>query len=108
MGSEMCIRDSLTSVYNQLIAINVRSGAPVSSYAIERRAIDNYMSVIKNSAIEAPMCFICACKFPYVSSRSKIEINLRKPFEPVSDRDPRIQSFMTWPHDEVKVMFGLE
>ena len=98
----------LTSVYNQLIALKVRSGAPISSFAIERRAVDSYMRAIECSAIEAPMCFICACKFPYVSSRTKNEINWRKPFMQVSEKDSRIKTFMTWQYDEVQYMFGLD
>ena len=52
--------------------------------------------------------FICACKFPYVSCRTKNEINWRKPFQPVSKTDPRIETFLTRTYDEVESMFSLE
>ena len=63
----------LLSVYNEALAVKTRQGAPFTSYAVQRRSVNNYMTVVVKSSIQAPMCLICACKFPYVSSRKKMK-----------------------------------
>ena len=65
------------SVYNGIIATKTRRGAPVSCYAIQRRAVNAYMETISESAIQSPICFICACKFPYVAARKENDISWR-------------------------------
>ena len=98
----------LLSVYNEAIAVKTRQGAPVTSYSIQRRAVNNYMKTISTSSIQSPICLICACKFPYVSSRKENDINWRMPFEATSVKDKRILRFMNQRRADVESMFGLE
>ena len=66
------------------------------------------MKTVMNSSIQSPICLICACKFPYVSSRKENDINWRMPFEATSARDKRILRFMNQRRADVESMFGLE
>ena len=49
------------SIYNQSIAEKIREGAPLASYAIDRRALQNFDDALEDKNVCAPMCFICGC-----------------------------------------------
>ena len=49
--------DRLISVYNEAIAEKVRNGAPLASYAIDRRALKNFHEALQEDSIQVPMCF---------------------------------------------------
>ena len=66
------------------------------------------MDTISESAIQSPICFICACKFPYVAARKENEISWKKPFLPVSPKDKRIKSFLQKDPSDVEQMLGLD
>ena len=66
------------------------------------------MTTITKSFIQSPICLICACKFPHVSSREENDINWRLPFEAISIHDMRIQRSMNQRRTDVESMFGLE
>ena len=66
------------------------------------------MDTICNSEIQSPICFVCACKFPYVSAREVNDIKRVKPFTTVSDEDKRIKHFLQKDHLDVEHMFGLQ
>ena len=55
--------DRLISVYNEAITEKVRSGAPLASYAIDRRALKNFHEALQEDSIQAPMCFLCGCVY---------------------------------------------
>ncbi len=57
------------SVYNEAIAEKLRQGAPLASYSIDRRCLRNYSEATSNNNIQAPICFLCACIYPYVSTQ---------------------------------------
>ena len=101
-------RTRIESVYNEAIATKTRQGAPVACFAIQRRAVNGYMDTICNSEIQFPICFVCACKFPYVSAREVNDIKWVKPFTAVSDEDKRIKHFLQKEHHDVEHMFGLQ
>ena len=57
--------ERLISVYNEAIAEKVRNGAPLASYAIDRRALKNFHNAMQEDSVQARMCFflwvhICA------------------------------------------------
>ena len=92
----------------ELLQRKREKGAPVACYAIQRRAVNAYMDTISNSEIQSPICFVCACKFPYVSAREVNDITWVKPFTTVSDEDKRIKHFLQKEHPDVEHMFGLQ
>jgi len=113
----LCIADTLPfcfseesrtlSAYNEVIATKVRQGAPVASYALQRKAVQSYMAFVQGNAIQSPMCFICACKFPYVASREENDISWVKPCTLVSEEDQRVKIFFDKEYIDVINMFGL-
>ena len=56
----------LFSAYCEAIAVKVRQGAPLDTYAIDRRAIYNYNKAAGDDQVYMPMCFSCARRFPYL------------------------------------------
>ena len=66
------------------------------------------MSAIKGDNIQAPMCFVCACKFPFVASRKRNDINWRQPFHSAGKKDRRIDKFVNLTREEVEYGFGLD
>ena len=70
--------------------------------------MNSYMDAICNNDIQSPICFVCACKFPYVSAREVNDIKWVKPFTTVSKEDKRITHFLQKERDDVEHMFGLQ
>ena len=60
--------------YNEAIATLVRRGAPTALYAIDRRCLYNYASACRGDAVEAPICFFCACVYPRLATRRRNDI----------------------------------
>ena len=55
------------SIYNQSIAEKIRERAPLASYSIHRRALQNFDDTLENNNICAPICFICDCIYVHRS-----------------------------------------
>ena len=55
------------SIYNESIAEKIREGAPLASYSLDRRALQNFDDALENKNICAPMCFICGCIYVHRS-----------------------------------------
>ena len=55
------------SVYNESIAEKIREGAPLASYSLDRRALQNFDDALDNNNICAPMCFLCGCIYVHRS-----------------------------------------
>ena len=55
------------SAYNEAIAIVVRRGAPLATYAIDRRCLWNYVNCLDDDGVESLICFLCARRFPYLA-----------------------------------------
>ncbi len=51
------------SVYNEALAEKCREGAPLATYSIDRRCLQNYVQAIGGDNIETPICFLCACTY---------------------------------------------
>ena len=75
--------ENMLSVYNEAIAVKVRKGAPLASYAIDRRCIHAYTDAAKEGSIESLICLCCARRFPWMASRSKNTITWTKPYTAV-------------------------
>jgi hypothetical protein len=74
-------KERLLSVYNEAIAEKIRQGAPLASYSIDRRCLRNYSEATSNNNIQAPICFLCACIYPYVSTQKINAISWKMPCE---------------------------
>ena len=72
------------------------------------KTINAYMDTISGSEIQSPICFVCACKFSYVSAREVNDIKWVKPSTTVSKEDKRIKHFLQKEHHDVEHMFGLQ
>ena len=55
----------------------VRRGAPLASYAIDRKCLHEYMQHLNNVDTNALVCFVCARRFLHVSGVKNNEIALR-------------------------------
>ena len=75
------LQERRMSVYNEAIAIVVRAGAPLASYAIDRRCLFNYahcMSDAPDAGLKELICFSCARRYPWIGRWGKRnEINWR-------------------------------
>ena len=57
----------LASVYNESIATAIRKGAPLASYSIDRRCMQNYVPDLVKDDTCALVCIVCARRFSLVS-----------------------------------------
>ena len=72
----------LFSAYCEAIAEKVRKGAPVDTYAVDRRAILNYTRACGDDQIYSLICLSCARRYPYMEClQEKNEITWRQPVE---------------------------
>ena len=69
------------AAYSEAIAVAVRQGAPTALYSIDRRCLYNYAMACHGAAVEAPICFFCACVYPRLASRSSNDIRWVTPFD---------------------------
>ena len=53
------------SAYNEAIAVAIRRGAPLASYAIDRRSLYNCCQALRDDTVETLVCFRCERRFPY-------------------------------------------
>ena len=61
-------------MYNEAVAEVIRQGAPLSTYSIDRRCLRNFSEFLADENVNALICFSCARRFPYLSSRSVNDI----------------------------------
>ena len=59
------------SVYNEGLAVATRRGAPLASYSIDRRCLQEYAKHMTNEHTYAAVCFVCARRFTHVSGSQK-------------------------------------
>ncbi len=71
LSSAFTLEERMEGVYNKSAAERCRQGAPTASYAIDRRCICNYASAMQDHNIQEPICFVCACTYPYVGHREE-------------------------------------
>ena len=64
------------SVYNEGIAIAIRKGAPLASYSIDRRCLQQYMQNLVSKGTGTSVCFTCARKFPHIEGTQRNPIRM--------------------------------
>ena len=69
------------AAYNEAIATLVRKGAPMALDSIDRRCLQNYSQACREGAIQASICFFCACVFPRMELRRTNGICWIEPFD---------------------------
>ena len=66
--------ERLEAIYNEAIAEQIRCGAPLASYSIDRRCLRNLFAATADHSIEAPICCLCACSYLHLDTEeSKIK-----------------------------------
>ena len=60
----------MEAVYNEAIAEKCRTGAPTSAHSIDRRCLQKYVKAASGHNVQEPICFMCACSYPYLEHRS--------------------------------------
>ena len=58
-------RVCFASAYTEAIAVAIRRGAPLASYAIDRRNLFNACQGLRDDTVETLICFWCQRRFPY-------------------------------------------
>eukprot|EP00959_Pyramimonas_sp_CCMP1952_P450041 9423065-Pyramimonas_sp.AAC.1 len=77
------------AAYHAIVAHAVRGGAALSAHALRRRSLARYAEATKQKSIASPICFLCACTFPWVESRRGNHISWEQPFK-ASEADPSV------------------
>ena len=55
------------AAYNEALGVKVRQGAPLASYAIDRKCLRKASEATSGDNMEALICFFCACIHPHRS-----------------------------------------
>ena len=87
------------SIDNEAIAEKIREGAPLASYAIDRRALQNFNDALHENSICAPMCFLCGCIYIY----------RERPTEDLRPGQARDENYIQWqkPFEKDDMFFSL-
>ena len=88
----------VSAAYSQAIATKVRDGAPLASYSIDRRCLRKHAEATEGENIQALICFMCACTYPYRD---------REHFPPVSWCKP-MEVFSLYGAEDTERFFGLK
>ena len=51
-------------IYNESLAVAIRRGAPVASYSIDRKCLQQYLTRLTHPDTATLFCFSCARTFP--------------------------------------------
>ena len=71
---DLTLEEEILAAYNQGLSIVTQTGAPLASYAIDRRCLRNYYDAVTNDSVQALICFSCARRFPRLQKRMKNEV----------------------------------
>ena len=63
------------AAYSEAIAWQVRKGAPLAAYAIDRRAMAGFATSVEGTDIEELVCFSCARRFARLGKGNSEEIS---------------------------------
>ena len=69
----------IASAYNEAIGVKVRQGAPLASYAIDRKCLRKAAEAIGEDRIQGLICFLCACIYPHMEGTRNQHIKYYKP-----------------------------
>ena len=95
------------AVYNEAIAVVVRGGAPLASYAIDRRCLRNYVEGLGDDAVESLICFSCARRFPHLSGRRVNEVRWISPLGRIEVGENSCDRFCGMARGDTENIFGL-
>ncbi len=80
LPSHLLRLERITAIYNELIARKVRRGAPLVSYAIDRKWFRKAVEATADDNVETLVCFFCACTHTYREGVAGQHISLIKPY----------------------------
>ena len=69
------------AAYREIVGSAIRKGAPLSAYSLHRRSLKQYAKGTARKNIASPICFICACTFPWVRGRRGNQIEREQLFK---------------------------
>jgi len=104
--------ECMYAVYAESVAEKCREGAPIARYSIERRSLYNYAKALAGTNICEPICFVCACTYPYISHRVEekkySDIRWVKPLQASQKETGRIASCFGMNWSETYDILGLD
>jgi hypothetical protein len=74
--------ERIAAVYNEAIGIKVRQGAPLASFAIDRKCVRRASLARDGDKVEASICFFCACIHPHMEGNRNQHIKWTRPLDP--------------------------
>ena len=88
----------------------VRRGAPLASFSIDRKCLQQYTYHLTNSDTKSLVCFVCARRFVHVSGDKNNDIELRALLTEQSDSmsDGTSLLFLGMQREDALGMFGLK
>ena len=98
----------IAAAYHEIVAHAVRGGAPLSAYPLHRRSLKMYAKATQRKSIASPICFVCACTFPWVRSRRGNQISWEQPFKAAPGNPSVVSHFGGWTMSEVQVRFSVD
>ena len=104
-------RVCFASAYNEAIAVAIRRGAPLASYAIDRRNLFNCCQGVRDDTVETLTCFWCARRFPYRRTASQNPIMWHNPalrYRCCEEDGTENKDFLGVSQDATKEIFGLD
>ena len=73
--------ECFASCYNEAIALKIREGAPLASYAIDRRCLRKAAEATAGEAMQVLICFFCACVYTRAGACKLRDIDWYTPLE---------------------------
>ena len=67
-----------------------------------------YAKTTEEKSIASPICFVCACTFPWVKGRRGNQVSWVKPFQADTEDPEKVSHFGGWSMREVKWRFSVE
>ena len=100
------VEERRAAAYNEAIATRVRKGGPTALYSIDRRCLFNYAEAATRGAVQAPICFLCACVHPWLRARKRNEIRWMRAFWEARDNLP--EKVLGLDRERAAELLGLE
>ena len=75
LPEERVEEEQVWAVYCESVAWQVRKGAPLASYAIDRRAMATFAAAVEGDNIQELVCFSCARRFARVETGDEEDIS---------------------------------
>ena len=99
--------ERMLTAYSEVVSQAMRQSAPLSTYATHRRSLKAYADATANRNVAAPICFLCACSFPWVGGRQNNDISWARVFESDPADSTRVARMGAWSIRDASKEFGL-